>query len=103
MIFRYIRVFLARRETGLQELIFFSWIILTLICVRFGVQNFDGVGMKTPEWLVTGEFLMRTLLLRLCSPDLLHWTSQSTGSRTRVNPNRRRGKKRRKRKDHWFG
>jgi hypothetical protein len=61
MIFWYIRIILARRETGLNDLILFTWITLMFASVGFGVQNFDGGGMNTPKWIVTGEFLMRTL------------------------------------------
>ena len=103
IILRCIGVFLARRETGLIEQLLLAWMSLLLILGGFWIQNLDTGGATTPQWMIVGEFMVRTLLMSVSLPVVEHWTSMPTGSRTRINPRKRRGKKKRKRKETWFG
>jgi hypothetical protein len=94
-----IRVFLARRETGLRVILFQLWLVFFLLCGGFCAL---GVMLSTP-WMILGEFLTRTFFMVFGLPVLTKWVELNPGTRTRYFPSKPRGKKKRKRREHWFG
>jgi hypothetical protein len=89
---------LAQRETGLYELLWMSFLILSGVYI-----------MVNNEWslmstiLILGESLMRLLVLKDTVSILDYILKLPLRSSTKITRTTRHGKKRRPRKEPWFG